>query len=666
MSDYPYGNHTTNQHYQNYTAQNGAHYRPVPPPLHQQQQYQQPVYDQHGQPGHFNQPYHSSPQGPIAYPGYSSPGGNNTIGDAYPPYAGQNPSPYPAPAQLVPLHQSPHNPYPVPQAGQYYPSPHTHSHAHVASPLPQAYLSPELAHRFVPTPTPEPTPAYISPNPYPHFSTGPVSTPNYTSSHSPAPIPNSIDPSILRAPSHPPAPSSAAAVADFAHATPAVTVPKIKLRLPRATDQTQDEIDNMPSARSHSAASNSTSARPTRQASLRGQASMQQTIAHLDDEDEEEEDADGEEGDYIAAVKDEDDYDGLRKSGRERKPTQRFGGGDDFEDRLMETSPAEELSPKIGAKKAKKRVVDPDSTDEDGEDPDPEVYIKRPTSRRAFPPRNSITSASAPELFASNGAAGAGAGAVSGGRRASGRIEGTNGRGNGHRHDHDRDDHGRKTRGTRAKSSRHSSADAESFQPSGSEAGSPSDEGSDDPLLASYHEDDFVDDDEEQDMAYGSRARRQVPQRRGRQPPPRQQQRQQQQQSRLPRRSARAAAARLEDLDDNDVYPGTSTPKRNLRERPKVNYALPPADLTAEMTQAELTLAIESASGPRRGGAGAGAGAAGSGAGTGGAGGAAARRRGMGVAGRFAPGKRGFDFSMGGAGSGVRAMGDPDTSDSVS
>lgn len=137
---------------------------------------------------------------------------------------------------------------------------------------------------------------------------------------------------------------------------------------------------------------------------------------------------------------------------------------------------------------------------------------------------------------------------------------------------------GRSTRAAKRAKSRHSSADAESFAPSNSASATEDDDVPSEDLPG----DDYDDDEEDSE---DSEAERRRPSR-----------------SRPSRRPARRAApaarrstrtsARARDSDE-DYGPK----KRTLRERAKVDYALPPLDISAE-----LQSAVDTISGPRKGG----------------------------------------------------------------
>jgi hypothetical protein len=127
----------------------------------------------------------------------------------------------------------------------------------------------------------------------------------------------------------------------------------------------------------------------------------------------------------------------------------------------------------------------------------------------------------------------------------------------------------------RSRGARHSSADAESFAPSDSNSPSPS--SSPDPIADDYIEEDaqsFVDDDSP------------------RRAPPRRTQRSTA--SAAPRRSTRNSRR----VDSEEEVGG----RRNLRKRNNVDYTLPPIDLTAELAAAERNAAIMNQAMGARGG----------------------------------------------------------------
>lgn len=145
----------------------------------------------------------------------------------------------------------------------------------------------------------------------------------------------------------------------------------------------------------------------------------------------------------------------------------------------------------------------------------------------------------------------------------------------------------RSTRNTRAPKrakSRNSSAGEESFAPDHSATGTESE--GDSPSAHLPDEDDEDDDDEDDDGGWPPARRTSRPSRTTRQPtrraPP----------AVTVRRSTRNSARTREASEDEEYGP---TKKRQLRERAKVDYALPPLDISAE-----LSTAVEAVSGPSR------------------------------------------------------------------
>ena len=291
------------------------------------------------------------------------------------------------------------------------------------------------------------------------------------------------------------------------------------------------------------------------------------------------------------------DYGGGGGSGRRNT---RVVDEDDFENTMM-TSPVMDTPVKMrtakSVGKAKKRIIDPDDEDEDDAEGEIELDDASP------PPRAQSTRS-------------------------------TRSKHNEDDDDADFDDsqqprHGRNTgsRSTRVSNrakSRHSSADAESYREASASA-------TDEEEVVISPERDFDEFDDDADSHSDSpRPRRTTRAAPRRQPPPRQSN---------ARRSTRASARNTRDDSDE--------PKRTLRERPKVNYQLPPLDVSAEINEATIAAAANAAG--------------------------ASKKRGVGFAGgtRFGSrggGLRGMPWAMGGGQPGkmTQSMGDPDTSDSVS
>jgi hypothetical protein len=263
------------------------------------------------------------------------------------------------------------------------------------------------------------------------------------------------------------------------------------------------------------------SSRPVREARLNAQHNRSAYREVNSDED-----ADGEDALVMNDVQPAypaDPY--TSRSGRAIRPPEKYKGEDDFEDRMVETSPVLREAPRrVG--RLRGRVADPD--DEEGE----EDYNPQPT-------RNSFHSRPARNPLGLNRNAGPGY------RNINGKSV-------------KRDDHRSKLAG-----SRHSSADAESFEPSGSET-----EGdvSEDPLQRPF--------DEEDDLESRSRSPSPAPRRA----------RSTRTAVRGPvRRSTRQSTRANQDQESDDDF---AKPKRQLRQRTsKVNYELPPLDISAEVMQ---------------------------------------------------------------------------------
>ena len=307
---------------------------------------------------------------------------------------------------------------------------------------------------------------------------------------------------------------------------------------------------------------------------------------------------------------------GRSKSGRNIKPPSRYAepDEDDFENSML-TSPAVPATT-TRSSRAKRRIVDPDEDEEEADDiPEPEddEFTGSPVAPRlSFPSRPTRSSLAQAQLVT-----------VPAEPEPKSLEQGLTGR--------------RSTRsnGQRAKS-RHSSADGESYHGTDSEPVSDEDEDEDDlddfrgsrragtgRAGRTSRRDSFVVEDDDD---YGS-------------PPPRAKK----QTRRAPARNGgRVTRNSTRQHDSEDEQPR----KRNLRERANVvNYALPPADITAEMAAAGAAdLRAVTESGPKRGGGG-------------GRIGGSLTLRGVGMGFKM-PGPPGRDVPQ--------AMGDPDSSDSVS
>jgi len=280
---------------------------------------------------------------------------------------------------------------------------------------------------------------------------------------------------------------------------------------------------------------------------------------------------------------------GARRSSR----GSRVVDEDAFENTMM-TSPIAESPVQSRASRSggrpKKRIVDPDDSEDD--DAEGEIEVERGSP----PPKSHPTRATRSTHVDDDDAD----------------FDNSQGRGNAN---------GRSTRSSNRAKSRHSSADAESYREA---SASVTDE--DEAIISPERDfDEFDDDESDSEPARPRRTVRAAPARSTRAGPGR------------PRRSTRTSART--NHDDSDE------PKRTLRERPKVNYQLPPLDMSAEINEATIAAAANG-SGP-------------------------SRKRGVGFAGgtRFSRGGlRGMPWAMGGgqAGKTPQSMGDPDTSDSVS
>ena len=288
--------------------------------------------------------------------------------------------------------------------------------------------------------------------------------------------------------------------------------------------------------------------RPVRNARLTAQ---QNILAYNEDESADDVDPYGEDMlDIVEEAKPEYAEQRRTRSGRNVRPPEKYKGEDEFEERMAETSPVlRHALPRGG--RLRRRVADPDDEDGQGLNQPPPV-----PARNAFPTRATRSSLGAGPSY-------------------------TNGK------NVDLEDH----HGSKRAKSRHSSADAESFEPSGS--GTEGDQ-SLDPLHRAF-------DEEEEEPESQS-------------PSP------------MARRTTRSAARRSRRQPARGEH---DSPKRQLRQRTsKVNYELPPLDVSADIVQD----AIEAARRPNG--------------------------RKMGIANKGLPwGSKGRDMAQ--------AMGDPDTSDSV-
>ena len=434
---------------------------------------------------------------------------------------------------------------------------------------------------------------------------------------------------------------------------PYSAVPKIKLRLNAASRTTttspaplttaithlppQDTTD-MPSSRNRGAPApvyaeqdTSTRSRPSRQAASLAASKTHAALADTDEEEYEEDEPapsrsrgsdrrvsgasmGGAErrtsGKHVKAEHDAYAYDdpnqlalddGQRRSTRERKAPQKYAGEDDFEERLAETSPvapSPQVRSRVGAKKKGRRVIDPDEDDDDygageeGQDEDAigeeetqtEQFDTPVKPRRAFPPAPAQLAA-APNTRRLSAA------------HAQAQI--TNGNGNSNGAYPTRSGGGRPTRSTRKTNQYGDSEDNHSFQPSGSDVGSGSDEESDDVLGRSMGEsgDETATSDDDEDSYGKPRRSRAARNQRQRQKQKQQSRRAAPGRSAGTRQSARIKAGAMDDEDDEDYGGGGGRGggggggggRRNLRERKsQVNYALPPVDISMELAQQEV------------------------------------------------------------------------------
>ncbi len=317
-----------------------------------------------------------------------------------------------------------------------------------------------------------------------------------------------------------------------------------------------------------------TSSRPIRGARLAAQRNI---LAYHEDSDEEDLDLDADGEDMLGIFEEAQpvypEEGGRTRSGRAVRPPAKFKGEDDFEDRMQETSPVVRESKRNGGR-FRGRVKDPD--EEDGEEEIEVESVPRKSTRNSFPGRSTRNSL----------------GSGSMGNAGPSYTNGTNKRSRSKREDAQ----------VKADKSRHSSADAESFEPSGDETEG---EVSEDPLHRAFGDDEEDDDDlESRSVSPPRRATRLS--------------------ARGPvRRSTRKSARADSDQDK---------PVRQLRQRTsKINYELPPLDLSAEMQ--------DTISG-------------------------AARPGGRGIRFATATGRKGLPWTTKGRDM-AQAMGVPDTSDSV-
>ncbi|WRT63360.1 uncharacterized protein IL334_000265 [Kwoniella shivajii] len=334
------------------------------------------------------------------------------------------------------------------------------------------------------------------------------------------------------------------------HPNPSATthsVSPIKLKL-RLNPPPLSQLPEM-AGRSRSAAIveqvGSYAGRPRRGASQRAQAHM---VSYREDDEEELEDAEGED------EEDEEQYNDVKydldhkqpataprstRSTRIVKAPERFGDEDDFENKLMPSSPPDP-EPRRASGRARKMVVDPDEDEEEF----------KPPPRNAFPTRAtraSIGSTTATQLPS------AGPSYTNGNARSS----------------------GRNTR--QSNKVRHSSADGEDFEPTEDE--SVDEHISSDPLGNYEDEEEEDDDDLESRSSRGSPRKRSSRNTRSSRTTTRS----------APTRRATRNSKRAEPDSDDDYGGG----RRNLRARTsRPNYHIPTMDdLSKEISMAEVIAA---------------------------------------------------------------------------
>ncbi|WWC85468.1 uncharacterized protein L201_000332 [Kwoniella dendrophila CBS 6074] len=334
----------------------------------------------------------------------------------------------------------------------------------------------------------------------------------------------------------------------------------IKIRL-KVGSKPPGENTNMTGRTRHAAIveqEESYGGRPRRGASQRAQAQM---VSYKEDDDDFE-DAEGE--DDAEGEEDDEPEDGKFKpelpiapirptrSGRTSKAPERYGNEDDFEDKLMPSSPPEVVEPRRSSGRVRKIVVDPDE--------DEEEFRPTPATRNAVPTRatrSSLGSVHAVEPPAA------------GPSYTNGNIKPPK-------------------RNTRQSSKvRHSSADAEDFQPT--DDGSVTDENASSDQFGNFEDEEEEDDDLQSRSSHGSYGRKK---------------------SRSSRRATRSMptrrttrSAKRADPDSDDEYGARPNEKRNLRIRTsKPNYQLPTLDdLSKEISMQEAMAAASRPNGRPRG-----------------------------------------------------------------
>ncbi|ORY30784.1 hypothetical protein BCR39DRAFT_528294 [Naematelia encephala] len=362
------------------------------------------------------------------------------------------------------------------------------------------------------------------------------------------------------------------------------SVRPIKLRLkPPAQNNNNEMTTRRHSSSAPVKAEPPYSSRPVREARRNAQQSLRNYNDDLPSDIDE--DTDGGDENVNAAENEHSEYAAAARqtrSGRPTKPPPRYKADDEFEDRMMETSPIiPQNERRTSGRSRRKTYADLDEEDAEGE----EEFIEEVPQRKPFPPRPTRASMNAIVAAAEAGPS----------------------------YNNGETQQKRNTRTPKRGKSRHSSADGDSFEPSITEATSEPDDLSEDPMTRNFDED---------EDSYASAS-----------PPPRRT-RSKARRSGPTRRTTRQSARNHDSDDDVPV-------RRNLRERTsKVNYQLPPLDISAELAS-EVIDNVSRPGGGRRGTVGF----------------AGGTRFGAGA------GRKGLPWSLKGQDL-AQAMGDPDTSDS--
>ncbi|WWC97419.1 hypothetical protein V866_004299 [Kwoniella sp. B9012] len=450
-------------------------------------------------------------------------------------YTNQQPQP-----DYTTAYPQPHQPYTQTQAQQriypvsLQPQPQLYQNPPYYQPSPHLSVSPIASNS--PAPAPIPSQSYLSPQPA-------YSQPPFT------PPAGGVDPSLVWSQPPPsqsshsfnPSPQPFTIPPSNISSAPVFSSPR-KIILKVGSRAVAPQVDMVGQEETMY------TGRPRRGASQRAQA---QIVSYREDDDDFEEDGQGEED---AEGEEEDDEVPANpkpivslkptRSGRTTKAPERYGDDDDFENKLMPSSPPEiDPTSKRTSGRARKMVMDPD--DEDEED-----YVPKPPPRNAFPPRSTRTSL----------------GSINAVEPPTAGPSYTNGTSKPAK------------RNTRQSSRvRHSSADAEEFEPT--DDGSVSDEHASSDALGNYE------DEEEEDDDLISRSSQDSPRKRK----PKSTRRITR--SMPTRRSTRSTNKRA-DPDSDDEYGGGGG-RRNLRTRTsKPNYHIPTLDdLSKEISMAEAMAA---------------------------------------------------------------------------